>query len=169
GSSPRAGTQRAARWASHVSCACGTTSRSPRSTRSRACASWPAARPVDSRAAARAARVCRDRVQTRSALRSRPRRDGASFPFLVGHPGLRQLTALLAEVAYLDERRPQLERAPDVADDVVHDPAEVLLEEVGLEAVERLLQVAGEPLQRMPPLLVRLRRSSASAPRGLYS
>src|SRR4029077_8124902 len=40
----------------------------------------------------------------------------ASLLLLVGHPRLGQLAALLAEVADLDEGRPQLERAADVAD-----------------------------------------------------
>ncbi len=59
-------------------------------------------------------------------------------------PDLREPLAVLVEVADLDERRPEFERPLDVTDHVVDDPQQVLLEEVGLEAVIRLLQVGGE-------------------------
>src|SRR5438270_521456 len=58
------------------------------------------------------------------------------------------LTALV-EVAYFDQRRPQFDRTLDHADDIVHDPQQVLLEEVGLEPIEGLLQVGGEQPQRL--------------------
>lgn len=61
---------------------------------------------------------------------------------------------MLPEVTDLDERRPELHGAADVDHDVVDDAAEVLLEEIGLEPVEGLLQVAGESLERV---LARLR------------
>src|SRR4030095_1304430 len=65
---------------------------------------------------------------------------GVSFALLVATPCRRKILPVFAEVADLDQCRPQLERSPDVVYDVVHDPAQVLLEEVGLEAVEGLLQ-----------------------------
>jgi hypothetical protein len=54
----------------------------------------------------------------------------------------------------LDQRGPELERRLDLADHVIDNPRDVLLEEVGLESVERPRQVLSEKLQGMPALIV---------------
>src|ERR1700677_2117747 len=72
--------------------------------------------------------------------------------FFVPHADLRQADAVLLEVGDLDERRPELDRAFDHADHVVHDPQQVLLEKVGFKAIKGLVQVGGEELQGLRPL-----------------
>ena len=72
-------------------------------------------------------------------------------PFLVLDPNLRQTFAALVEIANFDQRWPQLDRAFDHADDVIHDPQQILLKKVRLESIERLLQVCGEELKRLGP------------------
>ena len=71
---------------------------------------------------------------------------------LVVDPHLRQTLAALLEVANLHQCRPQLDRTLDDAHDIIHDPQQVLLEEVGFEAVERLVQVCRKHPQRIGPL-----------------
>src|SRR5258708_1251832 len=66
---------------------------------------------------------------------------------VVVDPCLRERVAAVLEVANLHERRPQLDRGLDEADDVVDDAEEILLEEVWLEAVEDLLEVGREEPQ----------------------
>ena len=83
-------------------------------------------------------------------------RNVADSLFLVLDPDLREALAALMEVADLHQRRPQLNRAFDHADDVVHDAQQVLLEEVRLEPVERLFEVRREQAQCFGPLRVAL-------------
>ncbi|WP_437989709.1 hypothetical protein [Sorangium sp. So ce145] len=78
---------------------------------------------------------------------------------------LRQSGAALLEVADLDERRPQLERALELADHVVDDADEVLLEEIGLEPVKGLLEGHGEAAQGVGALVIHRRGCSAQHPR----
>src|SRR6266404_7097512 len=66
---------------------------------------------------------------------------------VVVDPYLRERVAAVLEVADFHERRPQLDRGLDEADDVVDDAEEILLEEVWLEAVKDLLEVGREEPQ----------------------
>src|SRR5450759_1248456 len=68
---------------------------------------------------------------------------------LVVHEGLRQASLPLLEETDLDQRRPDLKRCLDLGDDVVHEPGEVLLEEVRLEVVERPSEVDAEGAERL--------------------
>ena len=66
----------------------------------------------------------------------------------IHHFGLRQSTPALLKVTDLHQRRPKLDRPLDNADHVVHDPQQVLLEEVRLKSIEGLVEVGGEQPQR---------------------
>ena len=71
---------------------------------------------------------------------------------LVLHGPHGQTGPVLVQVADLDQGRPDLERALELADHVVDDPDQVLLKEVGLEAVKRSLEVGREPAEDLLPL-----------------
>jgi hypothetical protein len=63
-------------------------------------------------------------------------------------PQLGQALATLLEVTNLHQCRPQLDRALDDVHNVSHDPQQIVLKEVRLEAVEGLVQVGGENPKR---------------------
>jgi len=54
---------------------------------------------------------------------------------------LRQPLAALLKAASFDQSRPELQRSFDDADDIIHDPHQVVLERIGLEFVERLVPI----------------------------
>ena len=75
-----------------------------------------------------------------------------------------QTSAVLLEVADLDKRRPQLYGRTDHVDHITNDSQKVLVEEVGLESVERLGEVRGEQAERVGALGRRRTRNGRQRP-----
>ena len=58
------------------------------------------------------------------------------FEFLVVHLHLRKVLLVFVEITDFHQRWPEFQRSMDYADNVVDDPADVLLKEVRLKAVK---------------------------------
>jgi hypothetical protein len=80
---------------------------------------------------------------------------------LVFDSNLRQTFTALVEIANFYQRWPQFDRTFDHTDDVVHDPQQVLLEKVRLEAIEGLLKV-GTTKNKSGSLINKCSRLSAN-------
>jgi hypothetical protein len=66
------------------------------------------------------------------------------------------------EVTNLHERRPKFEGSLNDTHDVIDDPADVLLEEIGLESIEAAGERLGEKIQRLASLgILGLQRRAA--------
>ena len=59
---------------------------------------------------------------------------------LIVYANLRQPLAALLKITNLNQSGPQFQRTFDNADDVIHDPHQIVLEEIRFKCIERLVQ-----------------------------
>src|ERR1035437_8307362 len=73
---------------------------------------------------------------------------------LILYSNLWKLLLVLVEVTNFHQRWPQFQRRLDHTHHIIHNPRDVLLEEIGFKPIKRARQILREQVQRLAPLRI---------------